>query len=142
MRDWIIDPQESDTWKTQLTIAIIFISSKDPNERRGNTLKEQQFTSYNVANEVVGELFDSVCSRYQGNLEKTIRETESVFDSVQLMYYKYYKVNFRRGGSYIDSPGLIKNAITNEENEDEKCFQYAVTLGLGYGEIEKHSERV
>ena len=27
-----------------------------------------------------------------------------IFDSVQLMYYKCHNVNFKRNGSYIDSP--------------------------------------
>ena len=34
LRDIIIDLQESDTWKIQLTIAINFVSSKDPEEER------------------------------------------------------------------------------------------------------------
>ena len=32
---------------------------------------------------------------------------EFIFDSAHLMYCKCYKVNFRRGGSYIDSPDRI-----------------------------------
>ena len=34
-----------------------------------------------------------------------------IFDSVQLMYCKVKcsKVNFKRGGSYVDSPNWIKN---------------------------------
>ena len=63
-----------------------------------------KFASYNDANEVVDELFESLCSRYQGNLETSMRGSDFIFDSVQLMYYKCHKVNFRRGGSYIDSP--------------------------------------
>ena len=39
-----------------------------------------------------------------------MRESDFIFDSVQLMYYKCHKVNFRRGGSYIDPPDLIKKA--------------------------------
>ena len=34
LRDIIIDLQESDTWKIQLTIEINFVSSKDPEEER------------------------------------------------------------------------------------------------------------
>ena len=33
---------------------------------------------------------------------------EFTFNSVQLMYYKCHKVNFRRAGSYIDSRVWIK----------------------------------
>ena len=60
MRDIIIDLQESDTWKIQLTTAINFISSKDVAEERvmhsdsGNI----KFKSYNDANEVFDELLE------------------------------------------------------------------------------------
>ena len=56
------------------------------------------------------------------------------------MYYKCYKLSFRRSGSYIDSPDWIKRekATINLKNKDEKCFQYAVTVALNYGEIESH----
>ena len=111
LRNIITDLQNSDTWKTQLTIAINFISSKDAEEEHvmhsiGNNIK---FTSYNDANEVADELFDSLCSRYEGNLETSMRGSDFIFNSVQLMYFnKCPKVHFRCSGSYIDSPEWIK----------------------------------
>ena len=59
------------------------------------------------------------------------------------MYYGCHKVNFRRGGSYIDSPDWIKKKKSN--NKSERCrqyFQYVVTVVLNYGENESHPERV
>ena len=47
-----------------------------------------KFKSYNDANEVVNELFESIHSRYLGNLETSMRGNDFIFDSVQLMYYK------------------------------------------------------
>ena len=46
--------------------------------------------------------------------------------------------------SYIHSPDgrKKKKATINPKNEDDKCFQYAVTFALKYGEIELHSEIV
>ena len=38
-----------------------------------------------------------------------MRGRDFIFDSVQLMYYKCHKVNFKRGGSYANSADLIKN---------------------------------
>ena len=32
-----------------------------------------------------------------------------IFDCVHLLYYQCHKINFKRGGSYIDSPDSIKN---------------------------------
>ena len=71
LRNIIIDLQNSDTWKIQLIIVINFISSKDAQEERVMYSRSDniKFTSYNDANEVVDELFDSLLSRYQGNLE-------------------------------------------------------------------------
>ena len=68
---------------------------------KSNNIK---FTSYNDANKVADEVFESLSSRYQGNLETSVEGSEFIFDSVQLMYYKYYRISFRHGSSYIDSP--------------------------------------
>ena len=63
-----------------------------------------KFTSYSDANEVIDELFESLRSRYQGNLKTSMRGSDFILYSVQLMYYICHKVYFRRGGSYIDLP--------------------------------------
>ena len=67
LRNIIINLQNSDTWKIQLTIAINFISSKDTEEERVMHLNSDniEFTSYNDANEVVNELSKSLRSKYQ-----------------------------------------------------------------------------
>ena len=60
------------------------------------------------------------------------------------MYYKCHKVNFKRGGSYIDSPDWIKKKISiiSPKNEDDKCFQCAATVALNYEKIKWNPERV
>ena len=109
MKNVIIDLLNSDTWKIQLKIAVKFISSKDLDEERvmhsrSNNIK---FASHNDADEVSDELFESLRSRYHGNLKASMRGSDFIFDSVPLMYYKCHKVNFRRCSSYIDSPDWI-----------------------------------
>ena len=91
----IIDFQSSDTWKFQLTIAINFIYSKDAEEERVTHSRSDntKFTSYIDANEVVDELFKSLRSRYQGNVETSMRGNDFIFDLVQVMYYKCHKVS-------------------------------------------------
>ena len=49
------------------------------------------------ADEVIKELFDSLKHRYQNNLE-SMKDSEFVFDYVQLLYYKYHKINPNCGG--------------------------------------------
>ena len=89
---------------------------------KNNNLK---FTSYNDANKVVDELFESLRSRYQNNLEKSMRGSEFIFDWVQLMQYKFHKVNFRRGDPNIDSPDWTKKkrATISPKNKDDKSSQ-------------------
>ena len=102
----IIHLQSSDTWKIQLTIAINLIFSKDTEEECAmySTSDNINFTSYDNVNEVANELLESLRSKYQDNLKTSLRGSNFIFDSVQLMHYKYHKVNFKRVGSHIDSP--------------------------------------
>ena len=80
-----------------------------------------KFTPYNDTSKIADELFDSLCLTYQDNLETSMRGSDFIFDSVQLMYYKCHRVNFIRGGSYIDSPDWIykKKATINSNNIDK-----------------------
>ena len=66
-----------------------------------------------------------------------MRESDFVFDSVQLCSLNVIE-------SYIDSPAWlkIKKATINRQNGDNKCIQYAATVGLNYQEIEADSEKV
>ena len=60
--------------------------------------------TYDNADEVVEEIFESLLSRFQIELETSMKGSEFVFDGVNLLYYKCHKINFKRDGSYIDSP--------------------------------------
>ena len=86
------------------------LTSRDTEEEHvmhstGDNIK---FAHYNNANKVVNKFFESLCSKYQDNLEISMRQSNFIFDSVQPMYYKCHKVNSKRSGSYIDSPDWIK----------------------------------
>ena len=141
LRDNINDLKQSDTSKIQLTITIDFISSKDDDEEHVMHSKNEniEIRISDDADEVIKKGFDSLKNRYQNNFE-SVRGRAFVFDYVQLLYYKCYKINLIQGGSYIDSPDSIKNkkAATNHINKrDEKCFQYAITVALNYEQMKK-----
>ena len=72
-----------------------------------------------------------------------MRRSYFAFDSVQLMYDKCHKVNFKREGSYIDSPDWIKKKKPTiyPKCTDDKCFQYAATVPLRFEEIKWNLER-
>ena len=60
------------------------------------------------------------------------------------MYYKHHKISLNRGRSYIDSPKWLKNkkATINPKNNDDKCFQYALTIALNHEQIKKDPQRI
>ena len=72
-----------------------------------------------------------------------MRGSEFVFDFVNELHYKLHKVDLNRGRSYVDLPRWLKNkkATINPKNmNDDRCFQYALTVALNYGKI-NHAER-
>ena len=66
------------------------------------------------------------------------------FDGVNFLYYDFNEISLNRGGSYIDSPKWLKDkkSTINPKNNDDKCFQYAVTLALNIDNIDNHPERI
>ena len=54
------------------------------------------------------------------------------------------KKNLSRYCSYIDSRKWLKNkkAIMNSKNNDNKCFQYALTAALKYQNSKNNPERI
>ena len=60
--------------------------------------------------------FKSLRSKYQENLETSMRESDSIFDSVQLMHYKIH-VLLVYYVSYIDSPDRIKKEKSKNKSK-------------------------
>ena len=109
-----------------LTIVINFICSKDTEEERviDSNRDNINFIPYSDADDVINKLFMSLHSRYQENLETSMEESDFIFDSVRIKYYKSYKVSFIRSRSYINSPDLIKRekATISLKNTKDKMF--------------------
>ena len=96
------------------------------------------------ADENIKRLFDSLKNRNQNNL-KAIKGSESVFDYVQLLYYKCHKNNLNCGGSYVDSHDWIKTkkvTINLINKKDKKFFQYGVTAALNDEKIKKGLQKI
>ena len=73
--------------------------------------------------EVIKQIFNLLKNSCQNNLE-LIKGSESVFDYVHLLKYKFHKINPDCGGSYIDFPyWKQKRAINLISKKDHKCFQ-------------------
>ena len=96
--------------------------------------------------EIIENFLNLFLQKYQEGLEESMGGSEFVYDSVDVdaLYYNLNKVSLSRGGSYIDSPKLLKNkkATINPQNNDDKCFQYALTVALNYEQIKKDPQRI
>ena len=98
----------------------------------------------NGTNEIIEKPFDSLLQKYQKGLEESMKGSEIVFDSVDLLHYKCYKIILNRGGSYINSPKWQKNkkATISPKNNDNQCFQYSVTNSINHKNIVKDPQRI
>ena len=135
-------------WKIQLTMTINFVSSKDDSDeiRTMHTKSDNIYILMGYeTDEIIEELFKSLLQRYQEGLEESMKGSEFIFDSVNLLHYHLQKTSLKRtGSSYIDSPEWLKNkkATINPKNNDDNCFQYAIIAALNHKPIKNHPERV
>ena len=117
-------------------MAINFMSSKDSDETHTKHTKSHniEIMMGNEIDEIIEELFESLLQKYQERLEESMKGSEFVFDSVDLLYYKVHKISLNRGRSYIDSPKWLKN---------KKATRYQKkTSALSHEQIKCHPERI
>ena len=142
----VIDYKTQGEWKIQLSMTINFVSLKDFDEICTMHTKSDYIyiMKGNETDEVIKKLFESLLQRYQEGLEKSMKGSEFVFGSVDLLEYKLNKIGLNRGGPYIDSPKWLRNkkATIDSKNNDDKCFQFALTVALSYQNIKKDPQRI
>ena len=63
---------------------------------------------YGKVGKTIQRIFKLFVSRYQIGLEDSIKDSDFVFDCVNLLHFKYHKITLKCGGSYIVSPDWIK----------------------------------
>ena len=131
----------------QLSAEINFISLK-PGSNETCVMytrsDNEEFMSGDNTDEIIKLLFESFLKRFEENLQNKMRGSEFEFDGINFFYYDFNKTSIYRGGTYIDSPKWLKNkkSTINPKNNDDKCFQYAVTLALNLDNINKHPQRI
>ena len=95
----------------------------------------------NETDEITEKRFDSLLQNYK---KEPMRGSDFIPDSIDLLYYHLQKIGLKRGRSNIDSPKWlkIKKTTINPKNNDDKCFQYALTVALNYQNLKNNSERM
>ena len=143
----INDYKSKGEWKIQLTAEINFTFLKPDSDETSIMYTKSDNVEIRIGddtNDVIKELFKSFLQRYQESLQEKMRGSEFEFDDVNLLYYDFNKISLNRGGSYRESPKWIKNrkSTINPKNNDDMCFQYAVTVALNHDKIKKDPQSV
>ena len=131
----------------QLSAEISFISLKPgSHETRVMYIRSdnEEFMSGDDTNEIIKLLFESFLQRFEEDLQNKMRGSEFEFDGIIFFNYSFNKTSIYISGTYIDSPKWLKDkkSTINPKNNDDKCFQYAVTLALNLDNIDNHPERI
>ena len=102
-----------------LTISINFVFSKDSDETHNMHTKSDniEIIMGSETNDIIEELRESLLQKYQEGLEESMRRSDFVCNSIDLLYYHIQKIGLKRGGSYIDSPEWLKNKKSNNKSK-------------------------
>ena len=128
-------------WKTQISIRVNIISSKDTGETHTIYVwsDNKSIMWGSETDDIIRDLFESFLHNYQEEL-KMISGSEFIFESLELIDYKLYRVHLKRGGSYIKSPEwlLHKGATINPKNKNyNECLRWSTISALDFNEIMK-----
>ena len=107
----VIEGDLSGEWKIQLTMRINFVSSLDPEK---NCIMDSKSDNVEITigcetGDIIKKRFKSFMKNYQKNLEEKVKDSNFVFESVDLLYYSFHKTTLKRGRSYIKSPKWLRN---------------------------------
>ena len=82
-------------------MSINFISSKDSDETRNMHTKSDNIEIMigSETDDIIDEFFESLLQKYQEGLEESMKGSEFIFDSVDLLYYHLQKTSLKRIGS-------------------------------------------
>ena len=85
-------------WKIQITISINFISSKVSDETHNIHTKNDNIETImgSETNDIFEELRKSLLQKYQEGLEESLRGSEFIIDSINLLYYHLQKISLKR----------------------------------------------
>ena len=86
-------------WKIQITMRIIFISFIDKNQTKLMHTKSDNVEIMNGTdtNEAINELINSFMKIYQEGLERKMKGSSYIFESVDLLEYHLHKISLNRG---------------------------------------------
>ena len=141
----MINNHKTEESKIQLKMYIYFISSKDTGETRTTYVwsDNEEIRWGSKTDDTINKRLKSLSDNYQKEEQIVWGASDFNFESVELWQYSFHKIKLKRGGSYIKSPESIRNklaTISPKNEDDNNCFQYAVTIAINHQNIGDHPE--
>ena len=137
----------SKEWKVQLNAKIKNVSLDDAMDIRTFYVwsKNEEIRLGNETDDIVESLTNSFLNNYKREQQVSREKSNLIFDSVDLIQYKFHKTSLKRGSLYIKSPEWIANkkATINPKNARcNYCFMYSIVVALNHQNIQNHPERI
>ena len=110
LEDLINEKKNKGEWKLQLMAKISFVSLKpDSHETRlmHTRCNADEFMNGSETEEIIESLYRSLLQNYNDNLQEKMKGSDFVFNGINYFYYDFNRVSISKGGSYIDSTGMI-----------------------------------
>ena len=136
----------SKEWKVQLDAKIKNVSLDDAMDIRTFYVwsKTEKIRLGIETEDIVESLINSFLNNYQKEQQVSREKSNLIFDSADLIQYKFHKTSLKRGSSYIKSPEWLANkkATINPKNSKcNCCFAYSIVVALNHQNIKNHPER-
>ena len=129
----------SNEWKIQINMHLNFVYLNDTGEIRTIFVwsHNEEIRLGTETDDIIKGLINSFLNNYQKEEIVLRNGSNFVFESVDLLSYHLHKISLRRGRPYVKFPKWVLNerATINPKNEDNKCFQYSITVVLNHQNI-------
>ena len=128
--------------KIKLTMSFNFISSNGSDETSNMHTKSNntEIMMGSETDEIIDELFKSLLQNYQKDLEESMRRSNFVFASYDILDYHLQKASLKRTrSSYTYSLEWLKNkkVTINPKNNDDNCFRNRNKFSIAQRTLEK-----
>ena len=113
--------------KVKLTVDAVYRLKKDPNDKRTLHIKSKNTTD-------IDEIFSQLIKKHE-ELSKSLKNIDLASEGIESITYNFTEII--KMNTFVESPEWLKNkkCTINPQNNDNKCFQYAVTPALYHQQI-------
>ncbi|XP_057299355.1 uncharacterized protein LOC130629979 [Hydractinia symbiolongicarpus] len=135
--------------KTQATLWVKWVREDTSSTDAPCVHVDKAFNSYMEilhAHDDISDVFDRMCNKIIEQIENpALPASGFTIDKILHMHVDFHELKLTRGSSYLPLPKNFsgKRSVINPHNEDDdKCFRWAIIAALNHDKIDNHPERI